>query len=308
MSVLRVSLLGSVRVTRDDSGIESRLSRSTQALLAYLMLRRHRSQSREVLAGLFWGDRRDDRARSCLSAALWRLRRELEPEGVPRGTYVTTSTLGEVGFNPGSRHWLDVAELETQVTLAVANPTQALIDADARALQGTLALYTGELLEGFYDDWVLPERERLRALYLSGLARLMRHYRDSGEHERGLACGRTILEHDPLREEIHREMIRLYLVSGQRASAVRQYERCRDILEAELGIPPMEETQALYTRLEPELKRSPALAPSPEESSALDNALRQVRQSMRRIDAASRRLQEAVDFVERYADGRAARP
>lgn len=304
MSALQISLFGTVRIAHEGWSSEMKVTHTIQGLLAYLLLFRHRCHPREVLAGLFWGDHSEERARSCLSTALWRLRRVLEPPGTPQGTYLATTPSGEVGFNGDSDYWLDVAVFEQPAGRAVKQHAADLTTAEVQELKRALKLYTGELLEGFYDEWVLRERERMRLMYLNSLASLMQYYQQHGAYEEGLACGQQILDQDPLREEVHREMIRLYLASGQRTLALRQYEACRQILTAELGIPPMEETQALYAQMVP--------APGPlqphlnfsQEPTSLKQALRQLRLTMQGFDDARERLQRAVQLVERLANNR----
>jgi DNA-binding SARP family transcriptional activator len=233
MATLRIQLFGTVQVTHDGRASDGRLIHAVQSLLAWLLLNRRKTHARETLAGLFWGEQTESRARSCLSTALWRLRLVLEPEGIPRGTYLVTRP-AVVGFNCESDYWLDVAAFEEGV---------------GRGSEEAVACYTGDLLEGFYEDWALRERERLRMLYLDCLGRLLRRHSESGALERALDCGRQILALDPLREDIHREVIRLLVRNGQRALALQQYESCRAALEAELGVEPMEETRALCADL-----------------------------------------------------------
>ncbi len=180
---------------------------------------------------------------------MWRLRSALEPEGVPRGAYLVSTDAGELGFNCASDHWLDVAVFEQRALQMLARPQEEIQPADVEGLREGVQLCRGELLEGFYDDWALRERERLRLLYQRCLRRLMHAYRQQGAFEDSLACAQQILACDPLREDVHREAMRLYCDLGQRALAVRQYQRCREILAGELGILPMEETQALYARI-----------------------------------------------------------
>jgi DNA-binding SARP family transcriptional activator len=186
------------------------MGRAVKALLGYLTLFRHRFHAREVLAGLFWGDSSEKRARSCLSTTLWRLRKVLEPDHVPTGTYLVTTPTGEVGFNQESDHWLDVEVFEKQVKHILARPYESLKPKEVSQLEEALNLHEGELLEGFYDDWALRERERLRSLFVKGQIHLLYHYSHHAAWEQGLACARNILNLDPLREEIHREMMRLY--------------------------------------------------------------------------------------------------
>jgi DNA-binding SARP family transcriptional activator len=309
MDVLHFRLFGRVRVARDDSAPEIKITRTAQTLLAYLLL--HRSyNSRDVLTCLCWCDQPEDQARSCLNTALWRLRRVLEPDDVPRGTYLLTTAAGEVGFNWDSHHWLDVETFERAADQALAVPVQNLEAPQADALERALQLYTGELLEGFYDDWTLRERERLRGIYLDSLARLMRYHRRRGAHEASLHYGQQILRHEPLREETHREMMRLYAETGQRALAARQYEICRQILADELDIPPMEETQALYLQLFPGAREPRAHAPASKEPTplALTHALQQLRQAMHDFDSARGELQRAVHLIERITAASSSEP
>ena len=67
-----------------------------------------------------------------------------------------------------------------------------------------------------------------------------------GLWQEALFVGHRILYEDPLRESIHREVIRLHVRQGQRVQALRQYQRCASILMEELGVEPMEETRALH--------------------------------------------------------------
>ncbi len=76
MSILRISLFGDMHITHDDGPAITNVTRTTQALLAYLLLRPHRPQPRDILADVFWGDRSQERARSSLKTALWELLRQ----------------------------------------------------------------------------------------------------------------------------------------------------------------------------------------------------------------------------------------
>lgn len=302
MSVLRICLLGQVRIAHADSPSPVKLTHTVQALLAYLLLQRQRSQPRETLAGLFWGDHSQERARSCLNTTLWRLRQVLEPDGIPRGTYLLTISADEVGFNLESDYWLDVAAFEEQISPVLAKPVQAMQAADAQVLENALQLYTGELLEGFYDDWALRERERLRRVYLNCLAHLMGYYKHHQAFQKSLLYGQRILDQEPLREEIQREMMRLYLANGQRAMAVRQYELCRQVLTTELGIPPMEETQALYAEVLGVMSAPQLLAPSNWQSPVYPQAVQQLRLALQGFDEARTQLQRAVQLLEHLVE------
>jgi DNA-binding SARP family transcriptional activator len=248
MAALRIQLFGTVQLSHAGRTQDARLTHAVQSLLAWLLLHRRKVHARETLAGLFWSDQSEARARSCLSTTLWRIRQVLEPEGVPRGTYLIAQP-DAVGFNCASDHWLDVAAFEEGVGRQL--PASASTDRarDWSGAEDAVACYTGDLLEGFYDEWALRERERLRMLYLDCLGTLLRRHSETGALERALRCGQQILVLDPLREDIHREVIRLYMRNGHRALARQQYECCRAALEEELGVEPMEETRALCADL-----------------------------------------------------------
>lgn len=295
MALLRVFLFGQVRILHADQPSPLKIPPAGQALLAYLLLQRHRSHPRELLAGLFWGDHSQERARSCLNTALWRLRRLLEPEAA-EGSFLL-ATLAEVGFNHESDYWLDVADFEAQTSQVTAIPASTMTAGDAQRLEEALRLYTGELLEGHYDDWALRERERLRRLYLNSLAHLMGYYKHRHACQEALACGQRILDQDPLREEIHRDMMRLYLENGQRALAVRQYELCREWLRRELGISPMTETQQLSAQIVQESDVSPAPAGSSQE------LVQQLRLALQGFNQAQQQLLQAIQVAERFLAG-----
>ncbi|MEI7845941.1 MAG: BTAD domain-containing putative transcriptional regulator [Chloroflexota bacterium] len=245
MGLLSVSLFGCVKVNHEQDLVDVKLTHSTQGLLAYLILFRHRSHPREVLTEIFWGDKDPDRSRRSLNTAIWQLRGILEPRGVKRGTYLVSDHQDEISFNQDSPFWLDVQTFN-EGTCRAAAPGLTDIESIVPELEKAIALYRGDLLEGFYADWALRERETLRSRYLSTMIFLMDVYCKRGDFEKSISCGRKILEMDPLREEIHRKMMRMYLDGGQRAQAMRQYEICKEALARELQIVPMQETRDLY--------------------------------------------------------------
>ncbi len=303
MSILRISLFGYVEIAHDDWPADVKIPRIAQALLVYLLLERHRLHPRETLLNLFWGDYNEKKARKCLSTTLWRLRSVLEPEDIPKGTYLLTTSAGEIGFNLESVHWLDVAVFEEIVKHTLKKNPQSVTAADVQKLEQTLDLYTNDLLEGFYDDWALRERERFRELYLSVLEYLMHYFKQQGAYEQSLAYGQKILNCDPLRESIYRIMVRLYWKNGQSAKAIRQYRLCHEILATELNIAPMEETQKLYSQIVADIGH-PAETPVKiyETSSGLQQALQQLYLAKQELGRAQVKLDQAMNLVEQVTN------
>jgi DNA-binding SARP family transcriptional activator len=228
------------------------------------------------------------------------LRKALEPKGVPRGTYLITTSTGKVGFNRQSNYSLDVADFEKYTQKALAKPYHSLTAGEVRQLENAINLYKADLLEGFFDDWALRERERLYSLELRGLAHLLKYHRRQRDYEKALVYGQKILDLDPLREEIHREMMRLHAANRQRTLALRQYEHCCRILDDELDVGPMAETRTLHDQIcsqsEPDLKPSD-LQVNP---STARQTLLQTQKALKEFDRISKELRLMTRRLEQF--------
>ncbi len=301
MGILQITLFGGIRITKNNWTTEIKIPREVQLLLAYLLIHRDRTRPREVVAGIFWGELGQERAHASLSNALWKLKKVLEPDGIPAGTYLVNTHPGEVGFNRESQYWLDVEVFEAETCHILTSPPDQTDETNIQELEKILRLYQGELLEGSYKEWALAERERLRTLYLKSLRYLLQYYRFRGLYEDGLAYGQQILNVDPLREDIHREMMRLYQDNGQRALAVRQHEVCRLALAEELGISPMEETETLYTKILTEADSNNSRMISNQQIS-IDQAVGQLRQANQSIDLAKGQIQQALQLIGKSSE------
>ena len=254
MALLRLYLLGPFVLQAGERSLPVPSTRKAQSLLAYLAMRRGQPQLRDHLADTFWPDAPSARARRNLNTALWQIRRVL-----PSGDHLIAGA-NDVRFNAESDCWIDVAEFEK---LCRPPPAEADDTETTARLRRAVSLYRGELLAGLYDDWVLAERYRLETLLLDALARLARASLRSGEHAEALHYAERLLTHDPLREDVHRLVIGLYLTLGDRVAAARQCNRCRTLLRSELGVDPSPETIALCQPLF-------ASAPMSDESRAPD--------------------------------------
>jgi DNA-binding SARP family transcriptional activator len=106
------------------------------------------------------------------------------------------------------------------VDVDVASFVRCVADGTPDALEQAVNLYKGDLLHGFslneplFEDWLLPERERLRELALEALARLLAHHTSSGQTERAIRTAGRLLALDPLQEVVHRALMRLYVSPG----------------------------------------------------------------------------------------------
>jgi DNA-binding SARP family transcriptional activator len=117
----------------------------------------------------------------------------------------------------------------------------------AACLSEAAARYQADLLPGHFEDWVLPERQRLREAFLTTLSRLSRNFEEEGDLHAAIEWARRAAAADPLREEAHHDLIRVLLAAGQPAAAVHQYHELERLLSDELGTIPSPETRALIS-------------------------------------------------------------
>src|SRR5262249_9499805 len=99
------------------------------------------------------------------------------------------------------------------------------------------------------NDWILPERERLRQAFTAALEHLTRLLESQSELRAAIGYAQRLLRHDPLREETYRSLMRLYTVCGDRAGALRVYHICATVLERELAVEPSAATREAYEQL-----------------------------------------------------------
>ena len=228
---LTLHLLGRPRIR---AGGEVELpTRKALALLAYLAVRGPTTRSRA--AGLLWSDHDDDDARRNLRQELHRL------NATKVAGWIETRD-DELALRPGAN--TDVARL--RAAAAAADDT------------GVLALYGGPLLADFdikgaagFAGWLATERANLAELWRGAASRQAAVHERDGNLAEAVELVRALVDEDPLDERRHRELMRLLYLKGDRRAARAQFERCRNLLQQELGVAPADETQAWVRRLEP---------------------------------------------------------
>ncbi|HEY3282297.1 MAG TPA: AAA family ATPase [Armatimonadota bacterium] len=260
----RVELLGGLRLRREERVITHFRTRKTGALLAYLAFFQHKPHPREKLIDLLWPDSELDAGRQSLSRALSSLRQQLETEGGEGGTILIADRLS-VGLET-THVSTDVSDFES--ALQLSQHTQD--DAErAQHLTTAIDLYQGELLPGYYDDWVLEQQERLAGAYVETLSQAIPLLERLGEQRRALDYARRAVTADPLREEAHADLMRLYAQTGQVSAAQRQFKKLQEILEEELGTTPTAATRTLAEEIR--VRSLPVTSSSPTVSRATVN-------------------------------------
>jgi DNA-binding SARP family transcriptional activator len=223
-----LSLLRGFELREDDRPVG--VPASAQRLLAFLALH-DRPLQRLYVAGCLWLDSTQEHANANLRTALWRLRRP--------GCVVVKSTTTELSL---------AGEVVVDLSEAAAAAQRALAHESERSDLESLSL-AGDLLPGWYDDWLLIERERFRQLRVHALESLCDDFAAAGEFAAATAAGLAAVAAEPLRESGHRVLIHAHLAEGNVAEAIRQYTIYRDLVRTQLGIEPSRQLQEVFKGL-----------------------------------------------------------
>jgi predicted ATPase/DNA-binding SARP family transcriptional activator len=239
-----IELFGGLRARHAEREIARFRTHKTAALLAYLVYYRSRPHTRDSLIDLLWGDGPPEAGRQSLSKALSSLRRQFEPPGLAPGS-VLLADRRFIRMSPACVT-TDVARFET--ALSDASRARDPVERVQRLMEA-VQFHRGELLPGFYEEWVLRERERLRELLHQTLCRLISHFEQVGDLDRALEYARAAASADPLREEARAELIRLLAARGEPAEALQEYQKLERMLREELALSPSARTRALVASL-----------------------------------------------------------
>lgn len=239
---------GSVHVSLLDGfsiqagGDAQEFPRGVQRLVAHLGL--HGRRSRDALAGRLWPDTDEQRAHARLRSTLWRLQR-LQPGLVEAST-------ASLALAPGVT--VDVQEF--------LDWTASVLDPGSAGMAAQLPALDGELLPGWYDDWVLLERERLRLLRTRAVEVLAERLLTAGRYGEAIETAFAAVRAEPLRESAHRVLVRAHLAEGNVAEAVREFETFRDLVLSELDVEPTLAMRELLDRTRPGFNPGPVRAAS----------------------------------------------
>ena len=242
--VWRITLFGGLAVQYGDKNFARFETRRAASLLACLAFYRHKRHAREELIEMLWPDEDPEATRLRFRQVLTSLRK----------TFTSVESAGDA-FLLADRTFIaldadrvatDVAEFEAALKRAARQET---VQARAEALTQAVGLYTGELLPGHYEEWVNGERRRLTESYVSALTDLAETLGKMGDTPAATNHIRKALLIDPLREESHCGLIRLYAGMGRSAEALIQYRELEQLLWKELRTLPSASSQALMEQV-----------------------------------------------------------
>ena len=223
---LRLSLLGEFALHAGAENVP--LVQGAQRLVALLALH-GRWLRRSYVAGTLWGDASEAHADGSLRSALWRLRMGAQ--------HVVDAGRDELRLAPA-------VDVDVQRASAVARAVLAgRFDDDS--IDMTEPSLWQELLPGWYEDWVILERERHRQLVLLALEALSEHCTDIGRLDAAVLAGLAAVEREPLRESAHRALIRAHLADGNVAEAMRRFRMYERLALDDLGVDPSPKMTAL---------------------------------------------------------------
>lgn len=261
LSKIKLFFLGSPHVEFEGKPIEFD-TRKAVALFAFLTVTAE-SHHRDTLAVLLWPELNQVRARAALRRTLSTLR-----NAIPTNFLITG---GDTVGVDSSIYWLDVAEFR-ELILACKSHGHLRDDFCQECvpqLETAAGLYRGDFLSGFtlrdsasFDDWQFFQSENLRGELAYALQKLCACLSADRDYETAITHARRWISIDPLHEEAHRQLMRLYAYSGRREASIRQFRECARILNEELGVHPLEETVNLYNEIKENRVALPEPAPS----------------------------------------------
>jgi DNA-binding SARP family transcriptional activator len=247
---LRIYLAGRVRVEDEGVVVDERdfPGRQGRLAFAYLAVERSRAVPRDELADALWGDSRPGAWEDALSAIISKLRGLLGRAGLD-GTRVLPSAYGcyQLQLPPGT--WVDLEAALDGLHLAET----ALREGGRRDQLGWVELAfhitRRPFLPGEDRPWVEAVRARLHDMRVRSLECSSAVYGLGGDTTMAVARAEEAVRLEPFRESAHRALMRAHVSAGNRAEALRAYERCRTLLAEELGINPAAKTEELYVEI-----------------------------------------------------------
>jgi len=248
-----------------------------------------------------WQGQSPTKSRKGLRQALWRLKGFLENTG-EQGATELVAEMDWIQFIPSNNWWLDTADFESTFAEINARRVRELSEADFHRLQEVVKLYQGDLLEGWYQDWCLIERERFQAMYLMCLDKLVQYCEVHHHYDAGLVYAADILRCDQAYERTHRQMMRLYYMSGARTQALHQYQRCQQALRKDLDIGPSDRTRQLHEQIRADNFTPPVFALGkvdlrPETAVEITNVLNQLEQVSEILNKIEYQVQQEIQAL-----------
>jgi DNA-binding SARP family transcriptional activator len=223
------------------------LSRALR-ILCFIASRHNRRATKDAIIETFWPDTPLEDIDKNFWPTISHIRRALNSNQEVKKNFIRYRESAYY-LNPEFNYLLDVEEFERMVAEARAARREGNAEGFADAARRAVELYRGDFLEEFYDRWVEEPRAYYRNIYFATLKELADYHHREQQYEQSIAYCRMILNRDPYREDVHRQLMDAYARTGNRAALKEQYEGLRALLKEELGVDPLPETAATYRKL-----------------------------------------------------------
>jgi len=288
---MHVQLFGRFTVTPEVAGLNGR---KAQELLAFLLLAPDRPHARERIAHVLWESEDATQPRAYLRKALWQLQRALITVSASGEAPAIHADAESIEFRLAPWLRVDVHEFDAAFDEAIRGGSMRR---SVDRLERALAVYRGDLLEGWYLSWCEVERIRLQQRFVTLAGWVLDACVETGEIERGLGVAARVLANERAHERTHRDVMRLLAQGGDRTSAIRQFELCREILRADLGVDPSRTTVEVLHAVRRGVRR-PSPTPVPVDSAVTDSS---------GLPMLRRRLEQLIADIDIVVGGRTGR-
>jgi predicted ATPase/DNA-binding SARP family transcriptional activator len=242
------TFFGGFEVLRDGEPVVGFGYDKVKALFAYLVIEPPFPFNRDVLAGLFWPDQTEQKARHSLRQAISQLRIVLDWD--PSNPLILTGRT-TLQRNPQAGLVCDVYSFSACLKLAEEDERAGI-----ETLENAIGIYQGELLRGLslaqtesFEEWLSNRREHFHRQAVTALEKIVGYHEDQGNFEMSRAAAEKWVRLEPWREEAHRSLMLSLARTGQRSAALKQYQLCCQSLMDEFGLLPAVETESLHRRI-----------------------------------------------------------
>jgi DNA-binding SARP family transcriptional activator len=223
-------------------------SRKGRSIFAFLLYNDSKPIFREALMEMFWPKVFPESARNCVNVTIHHIRQVLLTAGIKKDVILLSNDCyvinPDLSISTDVKHFL--SHWNRSRFLQSDNRPGPAVD----ELELAASIYKGDFIhDDICDEWVLPQREKLREIYLEVLENLSRIYSLNGKPKTAIEICRSILEKDDCREKVHRRLMLCYHRVGKRDQALRQFQECSRILKRELEVKPSSKTVELYKKI-----------------------------------------------------------
>ena len=237
---IQINMLGSPRIIYNEKDITDKLSYKSAGILYYVSANDY--SSREKIAYTFWEGSSEDAAKYNLRYNLWSMNKIFKSSNKDEEAILEWNK-NNLFLNNSYNVDIDIKKYSQELESD---------DLDRKSLIKLKSLYKGEFLEGFYlkdsfsfNDWLFFEREKYQKKHVQVLENLLEIYKKEKNYDKSISILQEMLNLNSLDEGLYVDLVKIYLEKGDRANALKIYNKCVHVLRQELNISPKKSTQKL---------------------------------------------------------------